>query len=82
VASIGDFDGAAELMALVAADERVPRCLVDQVYTQGLGWVPDELQEPALDDVGFAYGDRGAHFKRLLIELVASPVFRQVDEPK
>ena len=81
VGGIGDFDGAAEMMALVAADERLPRCLVDQVYTQGLGWVPEE-QAPALDDVGLAYSDAGAQYTQLLVELVASPVFRRVDEPK
>jgi hypothetical protein len=82
VAGIGQWDGAVQLAALVAADPRLPRCLVDKVFTQGLGFVPDEGAEPGFDAVNDAWGEQARTIKRLLVELVSSPVFRQVDEPK
>jgi len=82
VDGLGDFANAAELSGLLAADPRVPRCLVNKVYTQGLGWVPEVEQVPALDAVNLAYGDGGHTMRRLMIELVASPIFRTVGQAK
>jgi hypothetical protein len=82
VAGIGEWDGAADLAALVAADPRLPRCFVDKVFTQGLGHVPQEDAEPGFDAIDEAWGGEARTVKRLLVELVSSPVFRTVDEPK
>jgi hypothetical protein len=78
----GSFDGAAELAHLVAADPRLPRCLVDKTYAQSLGFVPEHAMAPALDAVGHAFTAGDHDMKLLLVELTASPVFRLVDEPK
>jgi hypothetical protein len=78
----GAFDGAAELMALVTADERVPGCLVRNVYMQGLGFVPGPEVEPALDDIELGFAEADYRMKRMLVELASSPLFRQVGEPK
>jgi hypothetical protein len=78
----GAFDGAAELMALVTADERVPGCLLRNVYMQGLGFVPGPEVEPALDDIELGFAEADYRMKRMLVELASSPLFRQVGEPK
>lgn len=79
---VGDFDGAAQLAELLAADPRLPRCLVDKTYAQRLGFVPEGAMAPALDAVGLAFADGDHDMKLLLVELTGSPVFRLVDEPK
>lgn len=82
VQGIGEWDGAAQLVALVADDPRLPRCFVEKVFTQGLGHVPHEDAEPGFDAIEQAWGADARTVKRLLVELVSSPVFRMVDEPK
>jgi hypothetical protein len=82
VAGLGAFDGASELAQLLRNDPRSSRCLVEKVYTGGLGWVPDEGAAPAFDAVDEAFVAADANMKQLLVELTVSPVFRQVDEPK
>jgi hypothetical protein len=82
VQGIGEWDGAADLVALVSEDERLPRCFVEKVFTQGLGHVPEEGADAGFDAVSEAWGGEVRTAKRLLVELVSSPVFRLVDEPK
>ena len=82
VAGIGSFDGAAELASIVAADARVAGCTVENVYTQALGFVPGDAQEPGLDAVTHVFTDEGHRMKRMLVELTTSPIFRQVDQAK
>ncbi|MGH1342598.1 MAG: DUF1592 domain-containing protein [Nannocystales bacterium] len=82
VAGIGSFEGAAELATIIAADERLPGCIVDNLYTQTLGFVPGEGQEPGLDAVTTTFTAEGHRMKRMLIELTTSPIFRQVDQAK
>jgi len=79
---IGAFANAAELATLVKADPRLPRCLVNQVYTAALGFPQTDLQEPALDDLGDGFVSSDHNMRALLVELATSPLFRLVDEPK
>lgn len=82
VGGIGSFDGAAELAAIVRDDGRHPRCVVERVWTGGLGWTPSDDTAPALDEVSDAFVASDHQLKQLLVELTLSTVFRQVDEPK
>ncbi len=82
VAGIGEFDGAAELAGIIASDERLPSCLVENVFTQGLGFVPEDGQLVGLERVSEAFQNQDNNMKQLLVELAASPVFRLVDSPK
>lgn len=82
IAGVGAFEDAAELAALIAADPRLPGCMVDNVFTQVLGFVPDEGLRPGLDGVTEAFSAEGYRMKRMLVELTTSPIFRQVDQPK
>jgi hypothetical protein len=82
VAGLGAFDGAAQLAGLVAADERLPRCMVEKVYTASLGWVPNDDVEPALDVAGEDFAAADHRMKQLMVQLAVSPLFRLVGEPK
>lgn len=82
VAGIGSFDGAAELATIIASDPRVAGCIVDNVYTQSLGFVPAEGEAPALEAVSDSFTAEGHRMKRMLVELTTSPIFRQVDQAK
>lgn len=82
IEGIGSFEGAAELMALVKDDPRVPGCLVRNVYMQGIGFVPGIEVAPALDAVQESFAEADYRMKQMLVELAASPLFRQVGEPK
>jgi hypothetical protein len=80
--AFGEFADASELATAIRSDPRLPQCLVDQVYTAALGFARTEDQAPALDTVGEAFVASEHNMRLLLIELVASPMFRRVDEPK
>lgn len=82
VAGLGSFNGAAELSALVAADERLPRCMVEKVYTASLGWIPEDGEEPGFDAVNEQWVTADLRMKQLMVELATSPLFRLVGEPK
>ncbi len=82
LAGVGSFTNAAELMDLLAADPRVPRCLVDRVVTGRLGYTPNVGFAYALDEVNDAFVAADHRFQTLLVELVVSPAFRSVSEPQ
>lgn len=82
LAGFGSFDGAKELGDLLANDPRLPGCMVENVFTQALGHVPNDGQEPALEEVTLTFSDEDHRFRRMLVELISSPVFRQVDQAK
>lgn len=82
VDGVGSFSDARELMALVRDDPRLPRCLVDQVYTEALGFPPTDAQIEALDAVDLSFEQDDHRLQRLMVELAASDVFRRVGEPK
>jgi hypothetical protein len=82
VTGIGEFAHAADLAALVRDDPRLPRCLVDQVYTSALGFTSAPDQDAPLADVNGAFASSDHNMRALLVELTTSPVFRRVDEPK
>jgi hypothetical protein len=82
----GDLDGTAfntawELTALLQESERVPTCLVQQLFTYATGRLPDtDADGEALSylEETFAWG--GYRVRHLVRELVLSPVFRTIDE--
>lgn len=82
VNGLGSFDGASELADLIVGDARVPGCMVDNLFTQSLGFVPNDGSRPGLEAVADTFSAEGLRMKRMLVELTASPVFRQVDQAK
>ncbi len=82
VGGIGEFGGAADLLALVKDDPRLHRCLVNHAYTNALGYTNTIDQEYPLSAVDDEFSSSDYNLKQMLVELAASPVFRRVDEPK
>lgn len=82
VEGLGEFADAAELAWLLHDDPRVPACLVRNVYRWAIGHVDDAGQAEALAWLSDRFVENGHAFETLVVELVASPAFRRVGEPK
>jgi len=82
VGGLGEFGNAADMMSLVRDDARLHRCLVNQMYTNALGFPKTIDQEAPLATIDEEFASSDYNLKQLLVELTASPVFRRVDEPK
>ncbi|HUS63422.1 MAG TPA: DUF1592 domain-containing protein, partial [Kofleriaceae bacterium] len=77
----GDLDGvplddAADLAALLATDERVPRCLARQFFRHASGRLELPVEEPAMDALVASFAGEGYQFQALALELVTSGTFR------
>jgi hypothetical protein len=82
VEGLGEFADAAELAWLLHDDPRVPACLVRNLYRWAIGHVDDVGQAEALASLSDRFVENGHVFEALAVELVASPAFRRVGEPK
>ncbi len=82
IEGLGEFADAAELAWLLHEDPRVPACLVRNLYRWALGHIDDAGQAEALAALSERFVENGHAFESLAIELVASPAFRRVGEPK
>lgn len=82
VADLGEFASARELAGLLAADPRTTACVIKNFVRGALGHLERPGERPVLDDLEqeFVAGDH--RLQHLLVELVASPVFRAVGAPK
>jgi hypothetical protein len=77
----GDLDGvplasATELGPLLAADPRVGKCVVEQLFRHAQGRLETEAEEDTLDDLVDRFADQGYRFRRLLLTLVTHEGFR------
>lgn len=79
---LGSWETAAELAALLRQDARTSQCLVNQVYKHGLGFAAGVDQAQGLFAVEEEFAASEHNLKALLVELIASPLFRWVDAPK
>lgn len=82
VLGIGTFASARELGLILRDDPRVTMCMVKNVLRSSLGHLETEGEMPAIEAVHEAFGASGFRVQELLVELVASPAFRLVGEPK
>jgi hypothetical protein len=80
--NVGSWDNAAELGAVLHDDERLPRCVVQNLIRGELGHVESTGEEPQITELVAAFADNGYSMKKLMVEMAASPLFRYVDEPK
>jgi hypothetical protein len=71
------FYGAQELSGIVAADDRYPACLVEQLFTYGLGRSPTPDDGPVLLASEDQFAAEGYTFKALATAIATSPAFRQ-----
>jgi len=77
----GDLDGtslanATELGPLLAADPRVGKCVVEQLFRHAQGRLESEAESDVLTDLGERFADDGYRFKHLLLTLVTHEGFR------
>lgn len=80
--NVGEFSGPAELAGLLSEHPQVPDCMVRQLYRDSMGHFETKGEAAAIEDLDHRFEDRGYSVKELLVELVASPAFRLVGEPK
>jgi hypothetical protein len=76
--ALGDFDGAAELAALLSRDGEVKRCFADRMFTFAVGRAPDEDGEACTIDAlreSFLDSD-GGDVRALMLTIVRSDAFR------
>ena len=79
---LGAFSGARELAALLVADRRTSTCVIKNFIRAGLGRLEGRGERSALADLEDTFSREGRRVRHLLVELVASPIFRVVGEPK
>ncbi|MCR9159789.1 MAG: DUF1592 domain-containing protein [Nannocystaceae bacterium] len=82
VAGIGMWTDAEQLGDILAADPRTGDCLIENFMRGSLGQTPTDDTHPAVVDLGLEFADSGYSVQSLLVDMVAHPLFRLVDEPK
>jgi Protein of unknown function (DUF1588)/Protein of unknown function (DUF1592)/Protein of unknown function (DUF1595)/Protein of unknown function (DUF1585)/Protein of unknown function (DUF1587) len=70
------FNGARQLGALLAKDERMTSCMVTQFYRYGSSRLEANSEELVLTNLDQAFAKNGYQLKPLLLELVGSDGFR------
>jgi hypothetical protein len=70
------FNGARQLGALLAKDERMTSCMVTQFYRYGSSRLETDGEAVVLDDLHKAFAQNGYQLKPLLLALVSSEGFR------
>jgi hypothetical protein len=70
------FNGARQLGALLAKDERMTSCMVTQFYRYSASRLETSTEELILDNLDQAFAKNGYQLKPLLLELVGSDGFR------
>ena len=81
-ANVGTFSGPRELGELLAESYKAPDCMVRNLFRNSMGHLETKGEEPAIDDLHQRFEARGFKVRELLVEIVASPAFRLVGEPK
>jgi hypothetical protein len=77
--STGDaiaFDGAPELTAILAGEQEVRECFVEQWFTFAHGRAPEVGDTCSIDALRTSFDDAGQDIPTLLIELTRTPSFR------
>ncbi|MCU0700693.1 MAG: DUF1592 domain-containing protein [Myxococcaceae bacterium] len=69
------FAGPAELSAILKADPRVPHCLVEKLFTYGVGRFPGRDESCQVDAITTRFKDGGHRFSALVQAIVSSPSF-------
>jgi hypothetical protein len=82
VHGVGSWDNAKELADILATDPRTSNCFIQNLIKGTLGHVPENGEEPAIDELDALFADAGYSVKSLMVEFVAHPLFRVVNEPR
>jgi hypothetical protein len=79
---IGEFAGAYELGERLAESDDAVSCLVRSFHRQAIGHLETEGDIAAIDATIAEFAASGFSVQSMLVELVASPAFTRVSEPK
>lgn len=70
------FDGASEMIQVLASDSRLPKCMTEQLFTYALGRGPMVSDPPHLERINEAFGASGHRLRALVKLIVTSDPFR------
>jgi hypothetical protein len=82
VDGVGTFASARELGAILRDDPRGAACIIRNLFRNSMGHLETKGELPALAALEKAFDESGFRIQDLLVELVASPAFQLVGEPK
>lgn len=82
VEGLGSFASPADIGAILSEDPRGTACIIRNIYRNSMGHLETKGEVPALRDLEEAFEASGYRVQSLLVELVASPAFQLVNEPK
>jgi hypothetical protein len=82
IGGLGQFDGAAELVTALRDDPRLPGCMIRNIYRNALGSFENDDQRPGIDAIEDLSAGSDFRLSSIMVELVASDLFRLVEEPK
>jgi len=71
------FDGAREMSAVIAADERLPACVSEQLLTYGLGRLPLDGDAGYLESIETVFAESGYTLTSLAVAVATSDPFLQ-----
>jgi hypothetical protein len=70
------FSGPIELSALLAADERLPECMTEQLFVYALGRGPESYDDADIVQISQAFVTGGYRFRQLVELIATSEAFR------
>lgn len=82
ILDFGAFANMEELAQLIHDDQRSMNCIVSNLFRQSLGHKETKGERPAIIAIQDAFKSSGYKLQDAIVELVASPAFRYVDDPK
>lgn len=82
VEGLGSFASPADLRSILSEDPRGAACIIRNIYRNSMGHLETKGELPVLHDLEEAFATSGYRVQSLLVELVASPGFQLVNEPK
>jgi hypothetical protein len=79
---LGDFATPAELGQRLRSNADVARCIVRNLFRNSMGHYETEGETTALTDLDKSFDRASYRVKDLLVEIVTSPAFLKVGEPR
>ena len=80
--SFGTFANMEEAAELMYDDPRAMSCIVSNLFRQSMGHKETKGERPAILAIQSAFESSGYKLQDAIVELVASPAFNYVDDPK
>lgn len=82
IVGVGEWQDAQQLGDILAESPVTGDCLIENMVRGTLGQTPTDDTHAGIEDLGLIFADNGYSVQSLLVDMVAHPLFRLVDEPK